>query len=172
MALMIEFLDEEVDLDQIDEWQRDGIIALREKAVIQPNGNPAFFLKWWELPAYKLQRPLMPKGEEIRYTYRYDMRDGHAAREGLYEIEGIEQMSVQHGLEPRDGAKVSRVSIAGPDLKKICQAYEDLRAGQLRPKQEWSSSGSIEAPKETPAKDEGSGQHALPPKAATATQAA
>jgi hypothetical protein len=170
MTLLIEFLDERIGLREIDEMQRIGDITLRERAEIQPNGNPAFFLKWWELPAYKLQLPVMPDDAKIRYTYRYGMRDGHAAREGIYEIEGIEMMSVQHGLDTRDGAKISRVMIASGDLAKICQVYEDLRANKLRPTQEWSSSGSIEAPKEP--KGEGSGQHTLPPKAATAPRAA
>lgn len=166
MTLLIEFLNERVDLDTIDDWQRDGTITLRERAEYQPNGNPAFFLKWWELPAYKRQLPMMPEGEDILYTYRYDMRDGHAAREGLYEAEGIEEMSVQHGLDSRDGAKVSRVMIASRDLPKIVPTYEDLRAGRLTPKEPWSSASSSEPPKE--GKREGSGPIALPPTAATA----
>lgn len=167
MTLLIEFLNEEVDLDTIDDWQRDGTITLRERAEYQPNGNPAFFLKWWELPAYKRQLPMMPEGEDILYTYRYDMRDGHAAREGLYKAEGIEEMSVQHGLDSRDGAKVSRVMIASRDLRKIVPAYENLRAGRLEPKEAWKSASSTEPPKDK--KSEGSGQLVLPTMAARAT---
>lgn len=174
MTLLIEFMSKNVDCKQVDEWQRQGRIRLLERAQVQPNGSVGIFLKWFELPGYSEHFPLIPEDIEeegqVRYTYRQSLFDKYRLREGIYRVEGVEHLSVSYGLErTTEGAyPVSRIAVVSESSGLVMDCYEDLRNGKLRPEQEWSTPGLVEAPKS----EEGSGSHPLPPMAVTATKAA
>ncbi|MCK9361472.1 hypothetical protein M0Q28_04585 [Patescibacteria group bacterium] len=173
MPLLIEFTDPDIDVEDIDDLQEDRRIRLRERAEIQSSGNPGFFLRYAHLPDYLFQAPRLPPDLEVRYSYRSDLRDDGRASQGMYEVEGIALMKVEHAKDYDLKTIFSRVVIIGEigtPLQTISDAYVALRDGKLRPSKDWSSPGTIAAP--AAEKSEGSGSHTLPQKATAATKAA
>lgn len=174
MPLTIELRGDHVTLEEVSALQKEGIILLREHASIQPSGFPAFFLSYACLPDYLYQAPNLPKELDVLYTYRDDLQDGGAAKQGTYTVDGIVHMNVQHKKDYQKNVLFSRVVIIGGDLRKISETVEKLRVGELRPTQEWSSPGLVAAPVAASANDtkEDSGQLPFPSMAAVGTRAA
>ncbi len=181
MSLTIEFTEASATLEEISKLHREGRFRLREKPQTLPNGNVGFFLRYARFPAYLFQVPRVFTDHPsfcaeygIRFTYKEEIRDGGSLPEGEYEYgDGIDMMVVQRGKDRDLGEKFSNVEIIGTDLKKICDAFVHLRTGKLKPAKPYSTSpGSIAAPASADEKEEGSGEHELPPVAATGMTAA
>lgn len=183
MSLTIEFTVSSVTLDEIRKLQKEKRISLREQPKTLPSGNLGFYLGYARLPAYFFQAPKVFRENPafcaelgVRFTYREALPEGGKLIEGEYSYgDGIEMMVVQHGKDRDLGEKFSNVEIIGTDLKKIRDAFVHLRSGKLEPTTPYSSSpGTVRAPSVVPSSDkkEGSGEHELPPEAATEMTAA
>lgn len=175
--LIIEFTDPSVTLEEIRDLAKEGRIRLpsgrMDALKVQPNGCVGIETMIF-VPMLNRKVPKLPKELEVRYTYRQEIVDGIRPNEGVYsyggENGGVEIMVVQRTFDRRLGVPKSVVEIIGTDLNMIEQAYMCLRTGTLKPDQDWSSPGTIEAP--APEAKEDGGQLALPQVAAPETEAA
>lgn len=183
MSLTIEFIDETVTEKEINAYIRERKIPFNPKShrlQTMPNGHVSIFIGFAGVPRLAAKSPKLPSELEVQYIFQSDVDDA-SLREGVYAHgEDIEVMTVQRVFDKRLGKLKSVVEIVGTDLVKIEQAFMHLRSGKLKPTQDWTSAGTVEAPAPTPAPSngpsngakEGSGTHGLPPVAATETKAA
>jgi len=173
MGLIVEFTDPTVTREEIDAYIRDGKIPFdraRGHAVqIQANGNVAIYVGSASFPGLPRKKLKVPSELQVLYTFRADILDGFQPAEGMYTYgDDIESFSVQRVKDVQLGKVKTAVEIVSTNIERIEQAYSHLRSGKLKPTQDWSSVGTIEAPKaDDPETKEGSGSHPLPPKAAT-----
>jgi hypothetical protein len=181
MGLNIEFIDPQVTREDIDRYIKEKLIRFNpasHELQTLPNGNLAIFVKNVGMPGLETKingrkdrpRPMIPDGLEIMYIFRGDIFE-NPPREGIYSYgEDIESMSVQRVKDVSTGKVKTVVEIRGTNLVRIEQAYNQVRSRKLPPTHDWSSPGTVEAPKADDNK-EPSGSRELPPKAATATAA-
>ncbi len=174
MPLRIEFLEESLDEEEVSVFLVEKRIRLREAIKRQPNGRLGMFVGWASLPNYVDQAPPFPGEWNPMYFYTDKLYETQL-KEGLYEY-GEVRMVVQLEKDKDLNKLYYEVEVKGHDLQKISHAYNHLRSGKLAPVSDWSSPGSVEAPRaeDDSADDkEGSGQLSLLPlKAATETKAA
>ncbi|HVM90692.1 MAG TPA: hypothetical protein VMU11_02240 [Verrucomicrobiae bacterium] len=186
MGLNIEFIDPQVTREDIERYIAEKLIRFDPKLhelVKLPNGSNAIFVKNVSPPGLNVKvngrdnrRPMIPAGLEVMYIYRTDIFDS-PLKEGIYAYGSeIESMSVTRVKDTQVGKIKTSIEIRGINLERVDQAFNQLRSGKLKPEHDWSSPGTVEAPKNEksePKSEEGSGQHDLPPTATTpATQAA
>jgi hypothetical protein len=173
MGLIVEFTDPTVTREEIDAYIEDGRIPFvpgRHVVQRQANGNVAIYIGGASFPGLARKKLRLPDELQVLYTFRADIFDGYQPPEGMYAYgEDIQMMSAQRVKDVQLGQLKTVVEIVSPSIERIEQAFSHLRSGKLKPIEDWSSSGTIEAPADE--KKEPSGSHPVPQTAA-ATQAA
>jgi hypothetical protein len=175
MPLRIEFYDESLDDAEYRKTMLDRGFRIREPLARQSSGRLGVYIGYARLPSYLDQAPPLPEEWLPRYFFieklydvdlkqgRYEYADQSSAV--VIDVQKVKDKSVN----AKDQPFYFQVDIQGERLAVIVEAFRLLVTGRLKPKEEWSSPGSIEAPKAEAR--EPSGSHTLPQTAAT-TQAA
>lgn len=171
MPLQIEFQREDLTLQEIDNSLKSRGFLIREPIKRMPSGKLGIYIGWAKLPGSLRKLPatkVFPSDWETEFHY-HDKLYGVEIAQGHYEYGRDSEITIVMDVQVTEDDErrlCYAVNASGKSLEKLSQAFQHLMTGTLRPEKAWSSAGSVEAPVPD-AKEEGSGQHNLPPTAAT-----